>query len=585
MLTGRNLLTVLIKISSLFFLLVLLFSSLASSEENIVNIGVMVRSDSIHTMDKWNFTVDHLNSESDTSVFKLVPMEFNNFSKIEANEIDFIICNPWMYVETENKYGITRIATQKNVWEGKPYTMHGAVFITRVNRTDVNSLEDLRAKSFMYVDNASFASYLITLHELQQKGLEHSLFGKVSFGGNSSAIVFAVRDGKVDSGAIRTGTLELMDARGLINIEDFKVLDQQHVENFPFLLSSELYPEWAFARTNIVSDELVEEVVIALLNMPDEEGGWTVPQDYQQVHDLMRDMKVGPYEDYGKMNTTEIINKYFFLFILIVMFSFVIALTTTYVDSVNRQHKEELIKREKAEQALMESEDKFAKISTSAQDAIIMIDNKGMITFWNRAAEKMFDYKKEEVMGKYLHDLIAPAEYTGSYKKGLAGFMAEGKGPAIGPIISLKARKKTGDEFPVELSLSSFVLRDGTWNAAGIIRDTTYRKKAEEALIDARVAAEAANRTKSEFLANMSHELRTPLNSIIGFSDMLLEGVVGNLNEKQIRYLRNISGSGHHLLTLINDILDLSKVDSGKMQISYEKFTINEVFTDIRNNL
>ncbi|WP_370574180.1 PAS domain-containing sensor histidine kinase [Methanomethylovorans sp.] len=336
---------------------------------------------------------------------------------------------------------------------------------------------------------------------------------------------------------------------------------------------------------NIVSDELVEEVVIALLNMPDEEGGWTVPQDYQQVHDLMRDMKVGPYEDYGKMNTTEIINKYFFLFILIVMFSFVIALTTTYVDSVNRQHKEELIKREKAEQALMESEDKFAKISTSAQDAIIMIDNKGMTTFWNRAAEKMFDYKKEEVMGKYLHDLIAPAEYTGSYKKGLAGFMAEGKGPAIGPIISLKARKKTGDEFPVELSLSSFVLRDGTWNAAGIIRDTTYRKKAEEALIDARVAAEAANRTKSEFLANMSHELRTPLNSIIGFSDMLLEGVVGNLNEKQIRYLRNISGSGHHLLTLINDILDLSKVDSGKMQISYEKFTINEVFTDIRNNL
>ncbi|WP_370574179.1 phosphate/phosphite/phosphonate ABC transporter substrate-binding protein [Methanomethylovorans sp.] len=236
MLTGRNLLTVLIKISSLFFLLVLLFSSLASSEENIVNIGVMVRSDSIHTMDKWNFTVDHLNSESDTSVFKLVPMEFNNFSKIEANEIDFIICNPWMYVETENKYGITRIATQKNVWESKPYTMHGAVFITRVNRTDVNSLEDLRAKSFMYVDNASFASYLITLHELQQKGLEHSLFGKVSFGGNSSAIVFAVRDGKVDSGAIRTGTLELMDARGLINIEDFKVLDQQHVENFPFLL-------------------------------------------------------------------------------------------------------------------------------------------------------------------------------------------------------------------------------------------------------------------------------------------------------------------------------------------------------------
>lgn len=550
-----------------------------------MNIGVMVRSDNIHTMDKWNLTIDYLNAESDTHVFQLVPMEFNNFTKIEENEIDFIICNPWMYAEAENKYGITRIATRTNVWEDKTYTTHGAVFITRANRTDINSLEDLRAKSFMYVDNASFASYLITLHELQQNGFEHNLFGQVSFGGNSSEIVFAVIDGKVDAGAIRTGTLEYMDAEGLINIEDFKVLNQQDTKDFPFLLSSNLYPEWAFARTKTISDEFVEEVVIALLNMPDEEGGWTVPQDYQQVHDLMMDLKIGPYENYGKMSTTEIINKYLFLFILLVMFSCFIVLTTTYVDSVNRQHKEELIKREKAEQALMESEDKFAKISTSAQDAIIMIDNKGMITFWNRAAEKMFDYTKEEVMDKDLHELIAPAEYRNSCKEGLAGFMTKGRGSAIGPIISLKARKKTGDEFPVELSLSSFVLRDGTWNAAGIIRDITYRKKAEEALIDARITAEAANRTKSEFLANMSHELRTPLNSIIGFSDMMLEGATGKLNEKQLKYIKNVSASGHHLLTLINDILDLSKVDAGKMQMIYEQFPIIEVFNDVKNTL
>jgi len=577
-----------------------------------VNIGVMVRSDNIHTMDKWNLTIDYLNAESDTHVFQLVPMEFNNFSKIEANEIDFIICNPWMYVEAENKYGITTIATHKHIWEGKSYTMHGAVFITQANRTDLNSLEDLRDHSFMYIDNASFPSYLVTLHELQQTELgttapkkpgtspsppplpiygvhknllKHSPFKTVSFGGNSTAIVFAVKEGKVDGGAIKTGTLEEMAAEGLIDIEDFKVLNQQHVEGFPFLLSSRLYPEWVFARTNSVPDELVEEIVIALLNMPDEEGGWTVPQDYHQVRGLMRDMRLGPYEDFGKISLKDTIMRYWYFFALILMILFVVGLTTTHIDSVNREYKKELVKREKAEQALMESEDKFAKISTSAQDAIIMIDNKGMITFWNLAAEKMFDYTKEEVMGKDLHELIAPAEYRNSCKEGLAGFMTKGRGSAIGPIISLKARKKTGDEFPVELSLSSFVLRDGTWNAAGIIRDITYRKKAEEALIDARITAEAANRTKSEFLANMSHELRTPLNSIIGFSDMMLEGATGKLNEKQLKYIKNVSASGHHLLTLINDILDLSKVDSGKMQMVYEQFPIIEVFNDVRNTL
>lgn len=611
MLKGRNFLNAFVKGSSLILLLIFLFSFVASCEENTINIGVMVGSDSGHTMDDWNTTVDFLNAETDTNLFELIPIQFNNFTEIEAKEIDFIICGPWMYVEGENEQGITAIATHKHIWEGKFYTMYGAVFITQANRTDINSLDDLRNRSFMYVDNTSFSSYLITLHEIQQieRGIEtsqktgtpqpppsliygmsedllkNSPFKTVSFGGNSTAVVLAVKEGKVDGGAIRTGTLEEMAAEGLIELEEFKVINQQHVEGFPFLLSSRLYPEWVFARTNSVSDELAEEVVIALLKMPDKKGGWTVSQDYQQVRDLMRHLRVGPYEDIGKMSLKDIIIRYWYLFALILMIIFVMGLTTTYVDSVNRKYKKELAKREKAEQSLIESEDKFAKISMSAQDAIIMMDNKGLVTFWNRAAEKMFEYAKEEVIGKDLHSLIAPEEYKDGYKNGLVEFMATGKGSALGQAISLKARKKSGEEFPVELSLSSFVLRDGTWNAAGIIRDITYRKKAEEALIDARITAESANRTKSEFLANMSHELRTPLNAIIGFSDILLEKTIGDLNEKQIKYLRNISTSGRHFLALINDVLDLSKVDAGKMQIAYEKFTISEVYTDVKNIL
>lgn len=115
----------------------------------------------------------------------------------------------------------------------------------------------------------------------------------------------------------------------------------------------------------------------------------------------------------------------------------------------------------------------------------------------------------------------------------------------------------------------------------GIIFDITGSKEAESALVEAKMMAESANRTKSQFLANMSHELRTPLNSIIGFSDILASELFAELDQKQKQYASNINRSGRHLLNIINDILDISKIEAGKMDMNTETFRISELLLEL----
>ncbi len=138
----------------------------------------------------------------------------------------------------------------------------------------------------------------------------------------------------------------------------------------------------------------------------------------------------------------------------------------------------DLTERKQMEKAIQDSEEKFRKISATAQDAIIMMDHEGNISYWNLVAEKIFGYREEEAVGKYLHKLIVPDRYYRNFLKGFQRFKDTGEGAAIGKRLELSAIKKDGIEFSIELSLSSVKIK-GQWNAIGIVRDVTKRKKAE----------------------------------------------------------------------------------------------------------
>lgn len=226
-------------------------------------------------------------------------------------------------------------------------------------------------------------------------------------------------------------------------------------------------------------------------------------------------------------------------------------------------------------------EEQFYSIIDSATDAIINANERGVIIFFNPAAEEIFGYDSEEVMGKSL-TILMPEKHREDHEAGFRRYLETGEEHVIGETVELEGERKNGDVFPIELSLSTWNVGQQTF-FTGVIRDITERVEQKEELIEAREEAREANRAKSAFLAKMSHELRTPLTSIIGYAEMLEEDTRELGEENLASDAGRIRESGNHLLELINEILDLSKVEAGKMDTFVEEILIEDMVEGVRH--
>jgi PAS domain S-box-containing protein len=250
------------------------------------------------------------------------------------------------------------------------------------------------------------------------------------------------------------------------------------------------------------------------------------------------------------------------------------------------------------------ADNRYRRLLEALPDGIVEVDTSGRIVLVNSQAERMFGYRREELLGKSV-EMLVPERFRGRHPANRERYGAHSVIRPMGSGLDLRAVRADGTEFAVDINLSPFEGESGG-SVVCVIRDVTDRRLAEEQIkslnhsleqrtrdlveINSELKSrnwevEKADRLKSNFLTTMSHELRTPLNAIMGFVDLLERQTAGPLTQKQERFVRHVKESSRHLLALINDILDLSKIEAGRLDLKFESFSLSGAADEVLSTL
>jgi len=270
-------------------------------------IGVLAKNGATKAMATWGPLGTYLTEAVPGDSFTIVPLDFDAvMPAVEKSEVDYFLVNSSMFVTAMVKYKSSAVATMINSRQGKPLKAFGGVILTYADRDDINNLGDIKGKNFMAVKESSFGGWQMAYKEFKDNGIDPLAdFAKVEFGGKHDNVVYAVQNGTVDAGTVRTDTLERMAAAGDIDMAEFKILAEKKYDDFPFVISTALYPEWPFAKVASTNDAEAQKVLNALLALDPKHAaaksakivGWTKPLDYSGVEALQKLLKVGAYAE------------------------------------------------------------------------------------------------------------------------------------------------------------------------------------------------------------------------------------------------------------------------------------------------
>ena len=290
-----------------YIIVLLLTAGLLFSNEHMVKIGVLAKRGAEVTLKKWSPTADYLSQEIPAYKFEIVPIPFNTlFEEVKNEKVDFILANPGFYVVLEHQYGAQRITTlvNKHITSLTQKEFGGVIFTHIDNEKRFNTLESIKGTHFGAVNEKSLGGWQMAWREFVENDIDRDNdFSSLSFKGTHDKVVYAVLNKEIDIGTVRTDTLERMALEKRIDLNKVHIINPIKHDNFPFLISTKLYPEWPMAKLKNTPDDLSKKVAIALMKMPSESEAavkasiesWGTPLSYQPVHACFKTLKIPPY--------------------------------------------------------------------------------------------------------------------------------------------------------------------------------------------------------------------------------------------------------------------------------------------------
>ncbi|WP_193112695.1 diguanylate cyclase [Sulfurimonas marina] len=358
-----------------------------------LNIGVLAKRGEEKTLERWEPLATYLNRSLEEYHVVIHPLSFDEIEEhIKNKSIDFLLVNTVNYVQFENQYGISRIATVKSRgMQGEACSYFGGVIFTKKD-SKIKNLNMLKGRKFAAVNEDSFGGWIMAYEFLHDIGIDRDDI-KLKFYNTHDAVVHAVLNSEAEAGTVRSDTLKHMAMEKQIDFDKVKILEPKQYENFPYTVSTKLYPEWPFAKLNHVSENAAKEVMTALIRMPEDSveavkadiGGWTVPLDYSSVHEVLKKLHIKPYD---KIDITpfEVLKKYAIWIYVFISILIVGIIQFIHIRKVNLELDRKVHERT---EELYEANHRLKELAHT--DALTGIHNRG---YFMELAEQLFKVAK-----------------------------------------------------------------------------------------------------------------------------------------------------------------------------------------------